>query len=53
MLKHKPGAQYKPTLVSIGNSRNEPIREIEKDVDYDEEDIEGSHMSESVIYNTQ
>ena len=27
--KHKPGAQYKPTLVSIGNSRNEPIREIE------------------------
>ena len=51
MLKHKPGAQYKPTLVSIGNSRNEPIGEIEEDVDYDEEDIEGSHMS-SVIYNT-
>ena len=51
MLKHKPGAQYKPTLVSIGNSRNEPIREIEEDVDYDEDDIEGLHMSSTTLSN--
>ena len=49
--KHKPGAQYKPTLVSIGNSRNEPIREIEEDVDYDEDDIEGLHMSSTTLSN--
>ena len=50
--KHKPGAQYKPTLVSIGNSRNEPIREIEEDVDYDEDDISKDytcHLQHSVM----
>lgn len=48
--KHKPGAQYRPTLINVANCRNDPVRFEEVD-HVDEGDLvpEGLHLSSATL----